>query len=232
MTLLALQRSLERLAIRRASCWHSSSWMRLVPSANMSTTLQLHHHHRPPPLVNYDIDPHDAVYQQAIERTATQVTVLEDRLEKVRQGGGAASVERHLKRHKLLPRDRIERLVDPGTAVLELSALAGCHWDDDDNDKDNTIHVPSGGIVTAIGMVANTPCMMIANDATVKGGTYFPITVKKHLRAQEIARENNLPCIYLVDSGGAYLPQQVRIFFVLIACNALNCVGSSLEYVT
>ena len=92
-------------------------------------------------------------------------------------------------------------LCDPGTPLLELSALAG-----------NMDGIPSGGIVTGIGMVSGRLCMMIANDATVKGGTYFPITVKKHLRAQEIALENNLPCIYLVDSGGAFLPEQAKVF--------------------
>ena len=100
-----------------------------------------------------------------------------------------------------MPRERIEQLCDPGTPLLELSTLAG--FDDD---------IPSGGIVSAIGVVSGQLCMIIANDATVKGGTYFPITVKKHLRAQEIAMENELPCIYLVDSGGAYLPQQDRVF--------------------
>jgi 3-methylcrotonyl-CoA carboxylase beta subunit len=100
-----------------------------------------------------------------------------------------------------MPRDRIDQIVDPGTPVLELSSLAG--WEQ---------HIPSAGIVTAMGVVAGRNCMVIANDATVKGGTYYPITVKKHLRAQEIAMENKLPCIYLVDSGGAYLPQQAQVF--------------------
>lgn len=227
-TLLALRQSVVRRLAIRLKPWHivpslpQAATSCMTVSTTTSTTL---HHHRPPPLVNYDIDPHDTSYRQAVERTASQVSQLEDRLYQVRQGGGSAAVERHLKRQKLLPRDRMERLVDPGTTILELSALAGCHWDtntDDDANGNQNIHVPSGGIVTAIGVVANTPCMMIANDATVKGGTYFPITVKKHLRAQEIAWENNLPCIYLVDSGGAYLPQQVRhwemLFFLCVPC--------------
>jgi 3-methylcrotonyl-CoA carboxylase beta subunit len=129
------------------------------------------------------------------------VAQLQERLQNVRKGGGAKAVARHTARHKLLARDRIEHLVDPGTPVLELSALAGCMQD-----------IASGGIVTAIGIVAGQPCMIIANDATVKGGTYFPVTVKKHLRAQEIALQNRLPCIYLVDSGGAYLPEQAAVF--------------------
>jgi len=151
------------------------------------------------------IDTNSDTFQQAMARTKAQVQELEIRLERVRQGGGPHAVNRHLQRNKLLPRDRIERLVDPGTPLLELSALAG--WDEDP-EKD----IPSGGIVTAIGVVSGQLCMMVANDATVKGGTYFPITVKKHLRAQEIALENDLPCIYLVDSGGAYLPKQAEVF--------------------
>lgn len=122
-------------------------------------------------------------------------------LDHVKLGGGAKAVERHYQRNKLLPRERLARLCDPGTPLLELSALAG-----------NIENIPSGGIVTAIGVVSNQLCMVIANDATVKGGTYYPITVKKHLRAQEIALENDLPCIYLVDSGGAFLPKQAEVF--------------------
>lgn len=119
-------------------------------------------------------------------------------------GGGATARERHLSRNKLLPRDRINHLLDPGSPFLEFSQLAGYGLY-----KDN---VPAGGIITGIGRVQGVECMIVANDATVKGGTYYPITVKKHLRAQEIARENRLPCIYLVDSGGAYLPLQSEVF--------------------
>ena len=143
-----------------------------------------------------------------MSRTKLQVEELNQKLEYLKEGGREKAVERHLKRNKLLPRDRIERLVDPGTGILELSALAG-------NDKasmQTDEPIPSGGIVCAIGVIAGRKCMIIANDATVKGGTYFPITVKKHLRAQEIALENKLPCVYLVDSGGAYLPKQSEVF--------------------
>ena len=119
-------------------------------------------------------------------------------------GGGAAHVARHHKRGKLLVRDRIDRLVDPLTPFLELSPLAA--WGLYGNE------VPAAGIVTGIGVVHGTPCMIIANDATVKGGSFFYETVKKHLRGQEIARENRLPCLYLVDCGGAYLPEQDRVF--------------------
>ena len=119
-------------------------------------------------------------------------------------GGGDRARERHESRGKLLARDRIDRLVDPGTAFLELNALAALDVYDN--------QAPSAGIVTGIGVVEGRECVIVANDATVKGGSYFPLTVKKHLRAQEVAEQNHLPCIYLVDSGGAFLPLQAEVF--------------------
>ena len=129
---------------------------------------------------------------------------LRARLARAHEGGGATAVARHRKRGKLTARDRIDRLVDAGTPFLEFSALAanGMYHDD----------APAAGIVTGIGTVAGVACVIVANDATVKGGTYYPITVKKHLRAQEIAEQNGLTCIYLVDSGGAFLPLQAEVF--------------------
>src|SRR5689334_25004066 len=132
------------------------------------------------------------------------VAELDRELERVRAGGGEKAVERHRARGKLLARERIERLVDPGAAFLELSPLAAHGMYDGE--------APGAGIVTGIGRVAGREVMVVANDATVKGGTYYPITVKKHLRAQTIAWENGLPCIYLVDSGGAFLPLQADVF--------------------
>jgi acetyl-CoA carboxylase carboxyltransferase component len=129
---------------------------------------------------------------------------LRQRTHEVRQGGGVEAVARHHKRNKLLARERIELLCDPDTPFLELSPLAA--YDMYDNEA------PSAGIVTGIGLVEGQECMIVANDATVKGGSYFPMTVKKHLRAQEIAEQNSLPCIYLVDSGGANLPLQADVF--------------------
>ncbi|MEZ5559299.1 MAG: carboxyl transferase domain-containing protein [Pseudomonadales bacterium] len=123
---------------------------------------------------------------------------------RVAQGGDARSRERHAGRGKLLPRQRVEQLLDPGAPFLELGQLAGHELYDD--------WLPAGGIITGIGRVCGVPCVIVANDATVKGGTYYPITVKKHLRAQEVALENHLPCIYLVDSGGAFLPMQDQVF--------------------
>ena len=132
------------------------------------------------------------------------VADLRERVRAVENGGGETARQRHVGRGKLLPRDRVAGLIDPGSRFLELSQLAAYGMYDGE--------VPGGGIVTGIGRIAGRECVVIANDATVKGGTYFPITVKKHLRAQEIARTNRLPCLYLVDSGGAFLPLQDEIF--------------------
>ncbi len=132
------------------------------------------------------------------------VDELRQRLSVVRRGGSARARERHTARGKLLVRDRVDRLLDPGSPFLELSALAAYGM------YDNA--VPSAGIVTGIGRVSGRECVVVANDATVKGGTYYPMTVKKHLRAQDVARANRLPCIYLVDSGGAFLPMQDEVF--------------------
>ncbi len=132
------------------------------------------------------------------------VRELRERTRLVEQGGGDEAVAKHRKRKKLLARERIALLCDPQTPFLELSALAA--WDMYENEA------PSAGIVTGIGVVEGQECVIVANDATVKGGTYYPLTVKKHLRAQEIAEQNHLPCIYLVDSGGAFLPLQADVF--------------------
>src|SRR6202521_3867381 len=138
---------------------------------------------------------------------AAMRALVEDLREKVaaiREGGGAEARRRHLGRGKLLPRERVRALLDPGSPFLELSQLAAYGMYDGE--------VPSAGLVTGIGRIMGRECVVVANDATVKGGTYFPITVKKHLRAQEIAGENRLPCLYLVDSGGAFLPAQDEVF--------------------
>ncbi|KAJ4965219.1 hypothetical protein NE237_017068 [Protea cynaroides] len=129
---------------------------------------------------------------------------LHSHIDKVLSGGGAEAVRRNRSRNKLLPRERIDRLIDTGSSFLELSQLAGHELYEES--------LPSGGIITGVGPVHGRLCMFVANDPTVKGGTYYPITVKKHLRAQEIAAQCNLPCIYLVDSGGANLPRQADVF--------------------
>jgi acetyl-CoA carboxylase carboxyltransferase component len=137
-------------------------------------------------------------------RVEALVKELRARTATVAAGGGERAVARHRERGKLLARERIDRLVDPGTAFLELNALAA--WEVYDG------QAPSAGIVTGIGAVEGRECVIVANDATVKGGSYFPLTVKKHLRAQEVAEQNHLPCLYLVDSGGAFLPLQAEVF--------------------
>src|SRR6266496_3588193 len=154
------------------------------------------------------------------------VAELREHTAQVALGGGEKAVERHRSRGKLTARERIDLLVDPDSAFLELSALAA--WDLYDGQsragsaarkavgaqpgKPREQVAPAAGIVTGIGVVEGRECVIVANDATVKGGTYFPLTVKKHLRAQEIAEQNRLPCIYLVDSGGAFLPLQDEVF--------------------
>ncbi|HEY2938646.1 MAG TPA: carboxyl transferase domain-containing protein [Gaiellaceae bacterium] len=137
-------------------------------------------------------------------RMEALVAELRERTAQVARGGGDKALERHRSRGKLTARERIDRLLDPDTAFLELSALAA--WDVYEG------QAPGAGIVTGIGVVEGQECVLVANDATVKGGTYFPLTVKKHLRAQEIAEQNRLPCVYLVDSGGAFLPLQAEVF--------------------
>ena len=149
------------------------------------------------------IDIHSDTFKENKEFHLHLANELKERVEKVRMGGGEKTKQRLEKQGKLDVRKRIELLVDNGSEFLELSELAGNELYDTD--------VPSGGIVTGVGVVSGRACMIVANDPSVKGGTYFPITVKKHLRAQEVAERNHLPCIYLVDSGGAFLPLQSSI---------------------
>ncbi len=132
------------------------------------------------------------------------VEELRERTLQVARGGGERATQRHRDRGKLTARERVDRLVDPGSSFLELNALAA--WDMYGGEA------PAAGVVTGVGLVEGRECVVVANDATVKGGSYFPLTVKKHLRAQEVAEQNRLPCLYLVDSGGAYLPLQDEVF--------------------
>src|SRR6201991_2468020 len=138
------------------------------------------------------------------EQHLVLVEQLRSKLATAALGGSTGSRERHVSRDKLLPRDRVDGLLDPGSPFLELAPLAADGMYDDE--------CPGAGLIAGIGRVSGRECMIVANDATVKGGTYYPITVKKHLRAQEIAGQNRLPCIYLVDSGGAFLPRQDEVF--------------------
>jgi 3-methylcrotonyl-CoA carboxylase beta subunit/propionyl-CoA carboxylase len=150
------------------------------------------------------INPTDPTFRTNRQRMEELVAELRDRLARAREGGGQKYFQRHREQGKMPVRDRIDRLLDRGSPFLELSALAATGMYDDE--------APAAGIVTGIGRVSGREVMIVANDATVKGGTYFPITVKKHVRAQDIARQNRLPCLYLVDSGGAFLPLQAEVF--------------------
>ena len=155
-------------------------------------------------IINSNINTKSAEFSANAESMQSKVDELRATLAKVHQGGGAKACERHVSRGKLLPRERVQGLLDPGSPFLELSALAAHNVYGED--------VPAAGIITGIGRVSGEECVIVVNDATVKGGSYYPLTVKKHLRAQAIAAENNLPCIYLVDSGGANLPRQDEVF--------------------
>jgi 3-methylcrotonyl-CoA carboxylase beta subunit len=150
------------------------------------------------------IDSNAADFKANAEAMLSQVQLWRNRVDQVKLGGGEESLKKHKARGKLTARERVEALLDPGSSFLEFSTLAA--WDMYEG------QAPGAGIITGIGVVQQTECVIVANDATVKGGTYFPLTVKKHLRAQEIAMENGLPCIYLVDSGGAFLPLQAEVF--------------------
>jgi 3-methylcrotonyl-CoA carboxylase beta subunit len=156
------------------------------------------------PAIKSSISPNSAAFKSNAEAMGKLVGELKEKMARAALGGDEKSRKRHTERGKLLPRERVERLIDPGSPFLELSPLAanGMYGGD--------IH--AAGIITGIGRVQGRECIVVCNDATIKGGTYYPLTVKKHLRAQEIARENRLPCLYLVDSGGANLPNQAEIF--------------------
>jgi len=154
--------------------------------------------------LNSDIDRSDKVFSENQQHYQEAIDLLQERINSIHLGGGEKALERQRSQGKLPVRERIEQLIDQDTEFLELSALAGYELYEDT--------VPAAGIVTGIGMVSGRSCLIVANDPSVKGGTYYPITVKKHLRAQEIAEKNHLPCIYLVDSGGAFLPMQDEVF--------------------
>jgi 3-methylcrotonyl-CoA carboxylase beta subunit len=156
------------------------------------------------PVITSHLDTKSESFRDGAARLRKLTGELDAELARAAQGGGEKARAKHTARGKLLPRERIRALLDPGSPFLELSPLAAHGMYDD--------AAPAAGLITGIGRVHGTEVVVVANDATVKGGTYFPITVKKHLRAQEVALENRLPCIYLVDSGGAFLPLQDEVF--------------------
>jgi 3-methylcrotonyl-CoA carboxylase beta subunit len=156
------------------------------------------------PRLNSKLDSRSEIFQDNAKYHRALLTEFKQKLAEIALGGGEYALKKHTERGKLFVRDRINKLLDPGSPFLEFSALAG--------EQMYEANIAAGGIITGIGRICGLECIIVANDATVKGGTYFPITVKKHLRAQEIALENHLPCIYLVDSGGAFLPLQDEVF--------------------
>ncbi|KAI8675061.1 Methylcrotonoyl-CoA carboxylase [Fusarium keratoplasticum] len=151
------------------------------------------------------VDPSSDEFKENERQMSEVMNRMQELTRKIQQGGSEKARQKHLARKKMLPRDRVTALIDPGTTFLELSPMAGYELYPE-------AEVPAGGIITGVGVVEGVTCVIVANDSTVKGGTYYPITVKKHLRAQAVARENKLPCIYLVDSGGANLPHQADVF--------------------
>ncbi|HPZ56505.1 MAG TPA: carboxyl transferase domain-containing protein, partial [Ottowia sp.] len=161
------------------------------------------------PIIETKLNARSADFQANAAAMRALVDDLKAQVDKVGLGGGEAARKKHMDRGKLLPRVRVQMLLDPGTPFLEVAPLAalGMYKEKDGNDA-----APAAGVITGIGRVSGVDCMIVCNDATVKGGTYYPLTVKKHLRAQEIAEANRLPCIYLVDSGGANLPNQDDVF--------------------
>src|SRR5215469_9646679 len=156
------------------------------------------------PVIESQIDTKSAEFQANAAHVRSVVDDLKSQLDTAALGGGEKARAKHTERGKLLPRERVRALLDPGSPFLEFSALAAHGMYDG--------AAPAAGMIAGIGRVNGTEVVVVANDATVKGGTYFPITVKKHIRAQEIARQNRLPCVYLVDSGGAFLPLQAEVF--------------------
>src|SRR5881396_3586380 len=156
------------------------------------------------PVIKSKLNPQSEEFQANARAMAALVTDLRAKVERAAQGGDEPARAKHAARGKLLPRERLRLLLDPGSPFLELSQLAAFGVYEDE--------APGAGVITGVGRVSGRECVVVVNDATVKGGTYYPMTVKKHLRAQEIALQNRLPCIYLVDSGGAFLPEQDNVF--------------------
>src|SRR5882724_6656717 len=170
----------------------------MTPWRNPVAQIAAHHNPLKAMPLPSSTDPASSDFTRNAEAMRALLAELREKLNQVAGGGGEASRIRHTSRGKMLARQRVDLLIDPGTAFLELSPLAalGLYGGD----------VHSASIITGVGRISGRECVVVANDATIKGGTYYPMTVKKHLRAQDIARQNNLPCVYMVDSGGAFLP--------------------------
>ena len=161
------------------------------------------------PKIESKLNTRSAEFADNAQIMQSLVADLKNKVEAIALGGGELARKKHTDREKLLPRDRVQLLLDPGTPFMEFSQLAAYGMYPEKTGADAA---PGAGLITGIGSISGQECVIVCNDATVKGGTYFPMTVKKHLRAQEIADQNNLPCVYLVDSGGANLPNQDEVF--------------------
>jgi 3-methylcrotonyl-CoA carboxylase beta subunit len=191
--------------------WHDLQpfWQTASAAAAYACAHKAQHLRHTMPTLDTQLNARSADFAANAAAMRAVVDDLKAQIEKATLGGGTAARAKHTARGKLLPRDRVQMLLDPGTPFLELSPLAamGMYPDRDGSDS-----APCAGVIAGVGRVSGVDCMIVCNDATVKGGTYYPLTVKKHLRAQEVAQQNNLPCIYLVDSGGANLPNQDEVF--------------------
>lgn len=183
----------------------TASYLSLRPLTRSVASYTHPHHASAISILSSSVDKTSSDFRENAKQMQQLTETMTNLHTTIAQGGPQKAKDKHVSRGKMLPRDRITALIDPGSSFLELSPLAGHEMYADDA-------VPAGGIITGIGMVEGVNCMIVANDSTVKGGTYYPITVKKHLRAQAIAQENKLPCVYLVDSGGANLPYQSDVF--------------------
>ncbi|KAL2269571.1 hypothetical protein VTJ83DRAFT_1755 [Remersonia thermophila] len=190
---------------RCSSASSSSLLLGRTPAARSVATFNAPHHADAVSVIKSTVDTSSDEFKENARLMGEAMARLDELTRRVQQGGPPKAREKHLARGKMLPRDRVTALIDPGTTFLELSPLAG-------HELYPEADVPAGGIITGVGVVEGVTCVIVANDSTVKGGTYYPITVKKHLRAQAVAQENKLPCIYLVDSGGANLPHQSDVF--------------------
>ncbi|SPJ70859.1 probable methylcrotonyl-CoA carboxylase beta chain, mitochondrial precursor [Fusarium torulosum] len=202
---MTLSRSSRQAMLLGRQLGRQSSRSQISSQKRAVANLTPPHHANAISRIQTAIDPSSDEFKENEKQMSEVMSRMQELARKIQKGGSEKARQKHIARKKMLPRDRVTALIDPGTTFLELSPMAG-------HELYPEAEVPAGGIITGVGVVEGVTCVIVANDSTVKGGTYYPITVKKHLRAQAVARENKLPCIYLVDSGGANLPHQADVF--------------------
>ncbi|CAF3462371.1 unnamed protein product [Fusarium graminearum] len=202
---MALSRSSRQAMLLGRQFGRQSSRLQISSQRRAVANLTPPHHAGAISRIQTSVDPSSEEFKENEKQMSEVMSRMQELARKIQKGGSDKARQKHIDRKKMLPRDRVTALIDPGTTFMELSPMAGY-------DLYPEAEVPAGGIITGVGVVEGVTCVIVANDSTVKGGTYYPITVKKHLRAQAVARENKLPCIYLVDSGGANLPHQADVF--------------------